>query len=761
MTNSNSYPKATISTALATSMALFMSSAAMAQVELDELEEVVVTAQKREQVLADIPMSITVLKGSMLEQQQAIDFQDLTALIPGFSVTGSTPGVTRITLRGINTGGVASTVGVYYDEVPFGSSSGLANGAILSGDFDTFDLARIEVLRGPQGTLYGASSLGGVLKYIPNAPSTEGFEGRVKGGIETVHHGGLGYSGTAVINAPLSDTFAIRISGFYRYNDGFIDSIGDNPIPSLTEPGVNIVDGTIVKNKLNANETFGGRVAALWEPNDDFSLNLTAMIQDIDSDAPNQIEADPVTLKPLNGEYVQNRYQDEFTDISYQVYSATMDWDFGPASVQSITSWGDFKQDFQVDAALGIALTGGPPLASLISFLFGTPLSAVLPQRTATDKFTQELRLLSPQSDKFEWLLGVYYTDEDSIIDQEIIGVTANTETPAPGIPALAVASVSSNYKELAFFGNATWYITDRFDLSFGARASSNDQEATQTSGGPLAGGATVVIEGESDESPFTWSISPHYELDDNSSIYARVATGFRPGGPNIVPPGAPPEVPTSYDSDSLTSYEAGYKLNSSDGRVTFDFTAYYLDWEDIQLFAVVNNFGVNVNGGTAVSKGAETSFSYAANENWTFSANGAYTNAKLTQDTSPEVGGMDGDPLPFVPKWSFGVSADYQWALAGGTDAYVGGTLGYTGKRPTGFPSNDNSYYDLDAYTTINLRSGLEFGTWAFEVYVSNLTDERGETSVDTANTPYTGFVNLGIIQPRTIGFTIGASFN
>ncbi|HMB60929.1 MAG TPA: TonB-dependent receptor [Xanthomonadales bacterium] len=759
MKKSNSYPASIIPSALISSCALLMSSAVLAQVELDELEEVVVTAQKREQILSDIPMSITVLKGSMLEQQQAIDFQDLTALVPGFSVTGSTPGVTRITLRGINTGGVASTVGVYYDEVPFGSSTGLANGAILSGDFDTFDLARIEVLRGPQGTLYGASSLGGVLKYVPNAPSTEGFEGRVKAGLETVRHGGLGYSGTAVINAPLSDTFAIRVSGFYRYDDGFIDSIGENPIPSLTDPSVNVVDGTIVKNDLNSSETYGGRFSALWTPNDDFSLNLTAMIQDINSDAPNQINADGVTLKPLNDEYVQNRYQDQYTDISYQVYSATMDWDFGPASVQSITSWGDFKQDFQVDAALGIGLTGGPPLASLVSFIFGTPLSAVLPQTTATDKFTQEVRLLSPESDRFEWLLGVYYTDEDSIIDQEIVGVTANTETPAPGIPLLAVAKVQSSYKELAFFGNATWYITDRFDLSFGARASSNDQDATQTTDGPLAGGVLTVITGESSESPFTWSISPHFDLNENASIYARVATGFRPGGPNIVPPGAPPDVPTSYDSDSLTSYEAGYKMNSSHGRVTFDFTAYYLDWEDIQLFTVVNGFGVNANGGTAVSKGAETAISFAANENWTFSANGAYTNAKLTQDTSPQVGGMDGDPLPFVPKWSFGVSADYRWALSGGSDAYVGGTLGYTGDRPTGFEGDDD-YYDLDAYTTFNLRTGMEFGTWAFEVYVKNLTDERGDTAAGTGDTPYTGFVELGIIQPRTIGFTVGTSF-
>jgi len=757
MNKSNSYVASIISIVVVSAGGIAMSRSAMAQVEADQLEELVVTAQKREQILSDIPMSITLLPGDMLEQQQAFDFQDLTALIPGFSVTGSTPGVTRITLRGVNTGGVASTVGVYYGEVPFGSSTGLANGAILSGDFDTFDLARIEVLRGPQGTLYGASSLGGVLKYIPNEPSTEGPEARFKAGLETVKHGGLGYAFTGVMNVPLSNTFAIRASGFYRYDDGFIDSLGIDPIPSLTDPTVNVVDGTIVEDNLNSSETYGGRFSALWTPTDNFSLNLSAMLQDINSDAPNQVDADAETLNPVYGELVQRRYQDQWTDISYQVYSATMDWDFGPASVQSVTSWGDFKQDFQVDAALGIALTGGPPLASLISFIFGTPLSAVLPQTTATDKFTQELRLLSSDSDKFEWLLGMYYTDEDSLINQELLAVTANTEDIAPGLPALYAGSITSNYKELAFFGNATWYITDRFDLSFGARASSNDQEMTQQADGPLAGGPSLFT-ADSSESPFTWSVSPQYDMTENSSIYARVATGFRPGGPNILPPGAPPEL-GSYDSDTLTSYEAGYKMNSDDSRFTLDFAAYYLDWKDIQLYAVVNGYGVNANGGKARSKGAELAASFAATEALTLSFNGAYTNAQLTEDTDPALGGADGDALPYVPEWSFGLSADYQWAVMDNSTAYVGGTLGYTGERPTGF-EGAAGYYELDGFTNLGLRAGLEAGKWAFELYVKNLTDTLGDSVVDVSNTPYTGVVALGIIQPLTVGFTVGASF-
>jgi len=768
MSNSNSNPAIVIGMILIASGGFSMSCAAYGQVEDTVMEEVTVTAQKREEVLADIPMSITVLGGDMLEKQRAHNFQDLLPLVPGLSITGDTPGVTRITLRGVNTGGVASTVGVYLDDVPFGSSSGLANGAVLSADFDTFDLARVEVLRGPQGTLYGASSLSGVFKYVPNRPTTEGFEARAKGSVETVEDGDLGYAVTGVVNVPLGDTFAIRASGFYRSDDGFIDSIGNNPIPALQDPSVNVIEGTQVKANLNSKETSGGRLAALWAPTEKFSINLMAMMQDIDSDAPGVIDAAPGTYEPLYGN-VQSRYQDAYSDISYRIYTATIDWDMDFASLQSITSSGEFEQDFQVDAAIAAGLAG-LPLSSLLTFLFDDPttpeiapkLSAVLPQITATDKVTQEFRLISPDNDTFEWLVGVYYTDEDSVIDQTILAVDAGTENLAAGFPPLAIAKVVSNYEETAVFANATWYLSPRLGLAFGARYSDNDQSATQTTDGPLTGGSLVEITGNSSESPFTWSFSPRWELNDNSSVYFRAATGFRPGGPNILPPGAPPGTPASYDSDSLTSYEGGYKMTSSDGRFGLDVAAYYNDWEDIQLFAVVNGFGVNANGGTAVSKGVEFVASARATDNLRLSFNGAYTDAYLTQDTSAVVGGLDGDPLPFVPEWSLGLSADTEWAVGNNSTAYLGATLGYTGDRPAGYdqrgPNGDVS--ELDSYTTLDVRSGIEFGRFAFEFYIKNLTNEFGATSVDSANTPATGMVELGIIRPRTIGVSAEARF-
>jgi outer membrane receptor protein involved in Fe transport len=750
-----------ISLALASMGSLALSSAAMAQDEETlALEEVVVTAQKREQSLEEIPMSITVLGGTLLERQQAFDFADMATLIPGFSITGNTPGVTRITLRGTNTGGVASTVGVYFDEVPFGSSTALANGAVLSGDFDTFDLARVEVLRGPQGTLYGASSLGGVLKYVPNQPSTEGFEGSFKVGLEDVNDAGLGYNATGYVNVPLSDTFALRASAFYRENDGWVDTIGDSPLPSLTEPGVNVVDGTMVEKGINSSETSGGRIQALFQPNDEFSINLLAMFQDIQSDDSSNQEADPQTFKPLYPNPTSSRYQDAFNDISYEVYSATVDWEFSDwASLQSVTSWGDFEQDLRADIAVAANFTGGPPLASFLTFAFGTPMSSAQDQITSTDKFTQELRLVSAESTRFEWLAGIYYTDEDSLISQQLVALTPNTDTPISGFPLLADLNLISTYEEIAVFANATWFMTDRFEVSFGARQSDNDQTVLQVGEGPLVGGASEFA-GESSESPFTWSISPRFQLTEDSSIYARAATGFRPGGPNVLPPTAPSSVPTQYDSDTLTNYEIGYKTNSANGRFILDVAGFYIDWEDIQLFSTVEGFGVNVNGGTAVSKGVEFSSSFAATDELTLTLNGAYTDAYLTSDAG--AGGQDGDPLNFVPDWSFGLSADYEWTVGSGSTAYVGGTLAYTGERAVGrsIPGANGEVRYLGDYSALNLRAGLETGRWFYEIYAKNVTDELGIQSVGTANSPFTGHVTISTMTPRTIGISAGARF-
>jgi len=727
-------------------------------------EEVVVTAQKRTEAIAEIPASVTVVPEQLLEQQRVDDFKDLLPLVPGLSLTETRPGSTRVTLRGVNTGGVASTIGIYFDDVPFGSSTGLANGSISAGDFDTFDVARVEVLRGPQGTLYGASSLGGVLKFVPNRPRNDRFEARLLGSAETVDNGDPGYSLTGMANVPLGAKAAVRASGFYRSDSGFIDSIGNNPVPSLATPGVNVIAGTRVANGLNALDRFGGRLAVLVEPSKRFSVTVGAQIQDIDTDASSVVDADPRSLEPLNPTPVQSSYQKEFNDTKYRVYNGTVDGDLGPARLQSVTSYGTFETDFQSDLAIATNLTGGPPLSALVTQLFGNartrPLSAVLPQTTSTDKFTQELRLVSAKSKAFDWLVGGYYTNEDSAIKQKITAVEAGTDDVATGIPILADVALDSTYEEIAGFANATWHATPRFDLALGGRLSHNKQVASQRSDGPLAGGPAQFDDVKSSESPFTFSFAPRFEIGKSSSIYGRVATGFRPGGPNVLPPAAPASVPRTYDSDRLTSYEVGLKAGGRPAdKFSLDLAGYYLDWEDIQLFLIVNNFGINGNGGTAASKGFEIAASAFPTSGLTLSVNAAYTDAKLTQDTSASVGGKDGDPLPYVPDWSFGLNADYEWTVKSRTRTYVGGSLGYTGERPVAFNNRaaDGSIRRADSYVSLNLRAGAYHGRWSVELYGKNLTNDLGVTSIGTAGPLPNGALGLSLTRPRTIGLSVG----
>jgi len=727
-------------------------------------EEVVVTAQKRTEAIADIPASVTVVPEQLLEQQRVDDFKDLLPLVPGLSLTETRPGSTRVTLRGVNTGGVASTIGIYFDDVPFGSSTGLANGSISAGDFDTFDVARVEVLRGPQGTLYGASSLGGVLKFVPNRPRNDRFEARLLGSAETVDNGDPGYSLTGMANVPLGAKAAVRASGFYRSDSGFIDSIGNNPVPSLATPGVNVIGGTRVANGLNALDRFGGRLAVLVEPSKRFSVTVGAQIQDIDTDASSVVDADPRSLEPLNPTPVQSSYQKEFNDTKYRVYNGTVDGDLGPARLQSVTSYGTFETDFQSDLAIATNLTGGPPLSALVTQLFGNartrPLSAVLPQTTSTDKFTQELRLVSAKSKAFDWLVGGYYTNEDSAIKQKITAVEAGTDDVATGIPILADVALDSTYEEIAGFANATWHATPRFDLALGGRLSHNKQVASQRSDGPLAGGPAQFDDVKSSESPFTFSFAPRFEIGKSASIYGRVATGFRPGGPNVLPPAAPASVPRTYDSDRLTSYEIGLKAGGRPAdKFSLDLAGYYLDWEDIQLFLIVNNFGINGNGGTAASKGFEIAASAFPTSGLTLSVNAAYTDAKLTQDTSASVGGKDGDPLPYVPDWSFGLNADYEWTVKSRTRTYVGGSLGYTGERPVAFNNRgaDGSIRRADSYVSLNLRAGAYHGRWSVELYGKNLTNDLGVTSIGTAGPLPNGALGLSLTRPRTIGLSVG----
>jgi outer membrane receptor protein involved in Fe transport len=746
-------------------------------------QAIIVTAQKRAQVLLDVPASVTVVGGETLERQHAKSFQDYVSLVPGFSINGSTAGVTRITLRGANTGGVASTVAIFMDDVPFGSSTGLANGSVLSGDFDPFDLNRIEVLRGPQGTLYGASSFGGVLRYITNPPKLNVVEVRGQAGIEDTAHGGLGYNAAAVFNAPLGNKAAVRVDGFYRKDHGYVDSIGNNPIPNLLTGEE--IGRTLVAKDINDRKSYGGRASLLVDPTDNLSIRLTAFAQNLNSGAGDYFEVDPDTLKSLYGDFVQSRYQPEPTHIKYRVYYGTADWDVGFATLFSSTSYSTFRENLETDASsvdvggfnfaqlvnllanLGpnVDLIGLPPSFIIADTPVTRPLGVELFQETSTNKFTQEFRVASPNNDTLEWLGGLFYTHEKSAIDpQNYFATEFGTDIIAPDIKQIAHIFLHSTYDEYAGFGNATWHITPRADLTLGGRLAHNKQDADLLIDSDLLGSA-AGNNLHSSETVFTYSVAPRYELSKHASIYARVASGYRPGGPNVIPAGAPAGVPASYKADRLTNWELGIKAEAPDGHLwSAELAAYHIHWKDIQLFEVVNNTGINANGGKARVNGLEFSGALRPVRGLTLTTNGAYTNAKLEEDTPPETGGFAGDPLPWVPKWSGALHADYEFPVSTDLGGFVGGSLSYVGKRNADFSQRnpDGSLVRIPSYTEVDVRAGANVGQFTIEAFARNLFDKRGITDAFAFNGGLTfpnGAAALGAIRPRTIGLTLTAN--
>jgi iron complex outermembrane receptor protein len=683
-----------------------------------QTEEVVVTAQKREELLRNVPQSVTAITEETLERLQANDFTDYAGHVPGLAVTGGQPGNSRVTLRGLNTGGVASTVGIYVDETPFGSSTSLVNAAALALDLDPYDVTRIEVLRGPQGTLYGANTLGGLIKFVTAAPDPTEFSGRASGGYETTEGGDSSWSARAMVNVPLGDQAALRISGLRRSEGGYVDD------PSR---GVEDVNGV---------ETSGWRAAFLLNATDDLAIRLSAQSQDIDSENSEAVAYFQSPLEPVAGDTDQFSPFDVTSDVTYRILNGTIDWDLGWASLISSTSYSELEQFHLEDGTLAFGLP---------SFLVES-----IPQ----DKVTQEVRLASNGDGPLEWLLGAFYTSENGLLDQEIFFGTP------PGIVTGLTATIDSEYQETAVFGGVTYHFSDQFDVALGARYAENEQSMVQ--------GGTAVSNGteESSDDAFTYSIAPRWRPNDRTMIYARLATGYRPGGPNIL--GVPSVIPPTFGPDQTTNYEIGVKVDLIEGLLRLDAAAFHIDWEDIQLLVFDGAVAGNANGGGAESQGVEWSAILTPSDALTVVWSGAYTDAQLTDDTDPiVVGGAVGDPLPYAPEWASTLDVTYEWTAFGDNTAHVGGAWRYVGEQSTGFPGVGGILFgaeqiELPSYNILDLRAGVEFDAFSLDVFARNVTDERavtqfggfGQTLPDAPNG------SAVLVRPRTIGVSLSARF-
>ena len=691
--------------------------------------EIVITAQKRTERVLDVPQSVSVISGDSLDQAHAQRLSDFLTRIPSANVVESQPGESRIVLRGINAGGVGATVATYIDETPFGSATSLANGAVLAPDIDPFDLARVEVLRGPQGTLYGANSLGGLVKFVTVAPDTHMFGAAAEAGVEGVSQGDTGWWARAAGNVPLSDSAAFRVSGFYRRDPGFIDD---------PNHGKDVNDG----------KTYGGRFSFLLKPTQRLRIRASALLENIRSNGTSIEDVDPVTLEPTIGDLKHLRVIPEPNDINYRIYNATLDYDFGPVDLVSATSYGTLDQKQVEDAS---AVYGG-----LLSFFFGTPLGAGVDQGMKQRRFTEEIRLASTHNDVLQWTIGGFYTHERNRLSQNLYGVDGITGARVSTLDGLVIVDLPSRYTEYAGFANLTWHISPQFDLTGGGRWSHNKQSEAQSTSGLLGGGPVpATFSGRSSDSVVTYSVAPTFKPNANTRIYARIAKGYRPGGPNAVSPLAPDGVPRQFGPDTTINYEIGVKTQSSDHLVSAEFTAFLIDWKKIQLLAQVQGFGVNVNGGSARSKGVEFTAGLNPTHGLSLYANGSYVDSYLTADTPAVVGGLRGDPLPYNPKWQFTVGAEYDHPLGGTLTGHAGISWHHTGVRYSDFDAAAGQKR-LGAFNQLDAHAGIDFDRFRLDAFAHNLTNDRG-----IVNIGFFGSVNGGlaaaVIQPRTFGLSLG----
>ncbi|HWE45688.1 MAG TPA: TonB-dependent receptor [Caulobacteraceae bacterium] len=700
--------------------------------KVTSVQEVVVTAQKRTERVQDVPMSLETISGDHLTATQATTLQDVANQVPGLQLIQSGPTENELVIRGLSVGaGINSSVATYVDETPYTTVGPFAYSANLAPNFDTYDLSRIEVLRGPQGTLYGASAMGGLLKYVTNAPDPTHFSASMLAGVSSVDHSNqTGWEIHGMVNIPLGENLALRIVGEDDYQPGFID------------------DPARGKKDINDVRRYGGRASLLWTPNQDLSIRLSAAYQHIKAGDLGAEDISAATLQPLFGQLTQERAIAQTNMVTNEVYNGTVNWNLGFADLVSSSSYSQVNPHTVGD----LSSVYGP----ILQGIFGQPLGAEVVAIEPVNSFTQELRLTSAKNQNLEWTVGAYYDNESADEHEPLYPVDLATGQALTSFtPALGAYHITSTYREWAGFADFTYHFTPAFEVGLGGRYSSNSQTYHQVNAGFFTGTDDFVT--NSNQSVFTYSVDAKYRFSPDLMVYARIATGFVPGGPNDVLPGS--TLPESFKSSSTTNYEVGVKGSAADGQITYDLDAFDVEWQQIQLIAEVNNLYGATNGGTARSRGLEGDVNYRPITGLSLGLSAAYTDARLTQATPASFGGLPGDRLPLSPYISTTASASYEWPLNSEWTGFAGGDWHYEGDRMSEFEFGAPRQ-DLPSYSMVNLRAGVKFQNYTLTVYVKNVGDEKAISSVSPENLGGVSALSAVIATPRTIGVTVGAKF-
>jgi iron complex outermembrane receptor protein len=766
------------------------------------LEEVVVTATRREMAVLEIPFNISVATGEDLQRLAVRDLTGIAAHIPGLVTTEQ--GVrgngtnSSFIIRGVNAssigGGafqnlISPSVSTYVDETPMFANLRLT------------DIARVEVLRGPQGTLYGAGSVGGTIRLIQNAPSTSATEFSVsaEGGM-VEESDDLDFRTDVVANLPINDRFAVRFSAGYEQLAGFIDArnsvvVDRNRLPVLADPS-DPVGSTFLTERIedvDSSEVWFARASALYDFNEDVRLLVSYQHQDETSDG--------FSAQQLDGpDYTMGRrISDEPADRAIDVLSATVTVDLGFATLTSATGY--FEQDEE-------SVGDGSLFPIIFAQYYGYYPRITLPgfNDFSTKSFTQEFRLVSQGDGPWHWTAGAYYQDYESRTQQvqKLKGIADWSELPGTGFgpfptfgdvqeyfgllrPSQIVPEDMTyvmdrkvTFEDKALFGEITYDITEAWSVTAGMRAfwQDNSQDLLAeipyfgpivASDGNIFGRNEDFSEASFDDQIFKFNTS--YRLSEDTLLYATISEGFRAGGANSYPVGdcpfCDPADFLTYDPDTATNYEIGIKGRAG-GVLQYSAAVFRIDWDDIQLeTASASTSAIIVNGGKARSQGLEMELWWAPVENLRLTAGYSYTDAELTEDVLLPVGGQltpgagfKGDRLPGVSEHQFSGVADYRWPIAESRALLLHLDAAYRSDFSNRLSSENAGYRVFDGFWMVNASIGLELNdSLQVFLYGRNLGNEEGVTSdvnpkfSGNSGTPPPEYSYEFLQRPRTVG--------
>ena len=761
------------------------------------LEEVVVTAQKRSESVQDIPFAITALESDSMDKAGISSLEGYANLIPGLAISGQDNGRTQINIRGISAGEVrrgdntsSETVGMYFDEIPLSL-------ALYNPDLEPFDLARVEVLRGPQGTLYGSGSLAGTIRLISNPPEMNVASGKIDVGISNTEDGDDSNFVKGMINIPIiDDTLAARLVVYRTDNGGWVDNEAPGPYGG---------------SDVNSSEKSGGRLSVLWQPTENLTIRPTVIHQETETDGTAEesyyVGLDPfiaegfVTEDFVPGDNKQWMYEPQLYTDDIDIFNVLVEYDFGDYTLTSSSSVTDREIQVQADltADAGLAFGFGPngPYGQA---LFGWNFS----DNKTSDSFSQELRLSSDSESTLQWIAGVYYTESDSewgqplfvtdpaalapefdwIYDPDVFGATEH------GMTNEGFADLE--YEQKAVFGEVTYQLAEKWSAIAGLRWYDAEQGYTTGARGILSGGLTVNDEVKSSEDGVNPKLMLAYTPSEDLLFSFQASEGFRLGGPQTYIPEDSPSGfqcraliaeqgldfdPDQFDSETLWNYELAMKSTLADGAIKFNASLFHIVYEDLQVATrILDTTGqdrlcgqtVRTNAGEAQSQGLELELAMQATENLTLSFTGAFVNAELKDDL-PNGEASSGDDLLFSPDTTFSANAYYQRPMFESMTGYINLAYQYTGEVEALQPNivqvtgglTDSS---LDAYDTVNLRVGLQNEDWELALTANNLLDENAST--------YNQFIGVTVpdgnggiatttgIRPRTVGVNFKYNF-